>query len=505
MAKKPLVLMIEDTPVEAHLIQSLLQAEPFEILHVSTGREGLNALERHDVDLVLLDLNLPDMNGIDILKKIDFKNSPVSVIVLTGNASLETAITTMRLGVFDYVVKPFNADRLKITIRNALERQKLSVLVESYRDQFCDEDFCGMIGSSPAMQAVYRTTLAAAASKATVFITGESGTGKELCAQAIHKKSPRRDGPFFPINCAAIPRELLESQIFGHVKGAFSGATSSQEGAAHMAHKGTLFLDEVCEMPLELQAKLLRFVQTGSFCRVGSNKIETVDSRFVCATNRNPLEEVEAGRLREDLFYRLHVLPLMLPPLREREGDILAIARSLLTRCAAEECRGVRSFSRDAENVIAEYDWPGNVRQLQNVIRQTVVMNSSGGTTVTADMLPHLNAALPEKRSGGAPGKRADLPTPAQVDARHTDIRPLWESERNAIVNAIEICKGNIPLAARRLGVSPSTLYRKRQAWAALDKAETGKTTSLGGRGSPFETLERTPEERTGPRHQHAG
>ena len=316
------------------------------------------------------------------------------------------------------------------------------------------------------MQTAYRMIAAAASSKATVFITGQSGTGKEVAAQAIHGISPRATAPFVPLNCAAVPKDLLESAIFGHVKGAFTGAQGDREGAAASADGGTLFLDEICEMSIDLQPKLLRFLQTGSFQRVGSDRVERVDVRILCATNRDPMTEVAAGRFREDLFYRLHVLNIMLPPLRERGEDILQLAHHFLDQYAREENKNFSGFAAEVERCFASYAWPGNIRQLQNLIRNIVVMNA--GPVVTLDMLPPQllipNAAQPSGGDAAIPFQPVVLssqPDPAPMP----DIKPLAEIERDAIEQAIARCDGNIPRAAAALGVSPSTLYRKRQSW----------------------------------------
>jgi two-component system repressor protein LuxO len=331
------------------------------------------------------------------------------------------------------------------------------------------------------MQGVYRTIESAAPSRATVFVTGESGTGKELCAEAIHAESPRRDRPFIALNCAAIPRDLMESEIFGHVKGAFTGAAGRRDGAASRADGGTLFLDEICEMDLDLQSKLLRFVQTGRFQRVGDSKEEQVDIRIVCATNRNPLDEVKAGRFREDLFYRLNVIPVHLPPLRDRGDDILAIAAELLRRMAREEDKDFSGFARPAADALLAWLWPGNVRELANVIRNVVVLNN--GDKVAFEMLP----AQFHHRSASAPA--SDTVTPAVIEAEQTatpelpvagtpaQIRPLWQEERDAIERAIALCDGNIPKAAALLEISASTIYRKRTAWdKAGDPPLSGRT-----------------------------
>ncbi|MDQ2696046.1 MAG: sigma-54 dependent transcriptional regulator [Pseudomonadota bacterium] len=461
VARKPRVLLIEDSPSLAEVYKEYLRQEPYLVAHVATGAEALALIERQPPHALLLDLNLPDMNGMAILDYVTERSLPTSVVIITAHGSIDLAVDAMRMGAYDFLVKPFNAGRLTVTLRNALEKQRLSRLVETLRDEALG-GYCGFIGASLAMQAVYRIIGSAAPSRATVFITGESGTGKELCAEAIHRQSPRREGPFIALNCAAIPRDLMESEIFGHVRGAFTGATGERRGAASLADGGTLFLDEICEMDLDLQTKLLRFVQTNSFQPVGGSRTEKVDVRFVCATNRDPLREVEEGRFREDLYYRLHVIPIHLPPLRERDSDVLAIAQRFLADYAAEEGRHFQRFAPEAQAALLDYDWPGNVRQLQNVIRNAVVLNDA--ETVTAAMLPPpLNRRRAALRPPAAAAKPAEPAAPA---AGHKAIRPLEEVEREAIEEAISLCDGNIPKAAALLNISASTIYRKRQAWA---------------------------------------
>jgi len=289
-----------------------------------------------------------------------------------------------------------------------------------------------------------------------VFITGESGTGKEVCAAAVHAHSLVK-GPFVVINCSAIPRELMESEIFGHVKGAFTGAHEDHAGAAELAHGGTLFLDEICEMDLGLQAKLLRFIQTGSVRRVGETREREVDVRFVCATNLDPAEAVASGRFRGDLFYRLHVLPLHLPPLRERDGDVRLLAQAFLARFAAEESRAFRGFDAEAEAMLEAHAWPGNVRELQNVIRRAVVLYD--GEQVTAEML-----ALP--RTGAEQSIQLSPPPQTASPSRIRAIDPFWRQEQKIIEGALAAFGGNAARAAAALEISPSTIYRKLQAWA---------------------------------------
>jgi DNA-binding NtrC family response regulator len=416
---------------------------------VDSGKAALSAAEATSYDVVLLDIKLPDISGLEVLRLLAGQPGGPTVIVLTALGSINLAVEAMRAGAYDFLVKPFTAERFLVTLRNAFERQRLASLVETYRKE--RDGYCGFIGSSPAMQSVYRIIDSAASSKATVFITGESGTGKELCAEAVHRISPRRDKPFIAINCAAIPKDLMESEIFGHVKGAFTGAISDHVGAAKRADGGTLFLDEICDMDPNLQTKLLRFVQTNSFTPVGGSTVQRVDVRFVCATNRDPLMEVEAGRFREDLYYRLHVIPIDMPPLRQRDDDVRKLAEAFLDSMAAEEGKKFDGFSEEAAALIGSFDWPGNIRQLQNVVRTIVVLNAGG--TVAAAMLPPL--------------LRKQTPPPMTQVGSDGEIVPLWLIEKRAIEHAITLCQGNIPKAAELLRISPSTIYRKRQAWAA--------------------------------------
>ena len=459
------ILLVEDTLPLARAYQEYLRAEPHAVTHAATGRAALAELARAEPDAVILDLHLPDMHGLEVLRQIRSRGAACAVIVVTADGSVNVAVEAMREGAVDFLVKPFNAERLVYTLRNALDRQHLSRIVETYRNEIDRQHYFGFIGSSLAMQAVYRIIDSAAASRATIFITGESGTGKEVCAEAIHRRSPRRDRPCVALNCAAIPKELMESEIFGHVRGAFTGAVGNREGAAAQADGGTLFLDEVCEMPLDLQVKLLRFVQLGTFTKVGGSETQKVDVRFVCATNRDPLREVEEGRFREDLYYRLHVIPVQMPPLRERDGDVLDLAEHFLGLFAGEEGKGFRGFSREARAILSGYDWPGNVRQLQNVIRQIVVLND--GEQVEAGMLP---APLGGPGATGAGGVGRAAPAGPQSEAaadtgENRVIRPLAEIEREVIEEALRATDGNVPRAAALLEISPSTVYRKLARW----------------------------------------
>ena len=480
------VLLVEDSASLAAVYEAYLSQAGLEPDVAETGAAALEALGRKAYDVILLDLQLPDMDGMEILRSVEDRPMPPSVVVITADGSINTAVEAMRLGAYDFLVKPFNADRLVITVRNAAERRQLGQVVETIRQD--RSGFEGFIGASLPMLAVYRMIESAAASKATVFITGESGTGKEVCAEAIHRSSPRRRGPFVPLNCGAIPKELIESEMFGHLKGAFTGAIANREGAAAKAHGGTLFLDEICEMDIDLQTKLLRFTQTGKFQRVGSDRLEEADIRIVCATNRDPLAEVAAGRFREDLFYRLHVIPIHLPPLRDRECDVIEIARQFLNDYSAEEGKSFGDFAEPAQRLLMSHAWPGNVRELQNVVRNLVVLND--GDLVSEAML--------RQSMGGAPQPRVEKPSPADaaqlrsafsaavsaapplVDGAAAgavlnaeidpdNIRPLWQYERDIIETVVAACGGNLSKAAALLEINPSTIYRKRKSWEATD------------------------------------
>ena len=344
-AQRHKVLLVEDEQPLVSLYKEYLKDEPLDITHASSGKEALNQLTTNEPDLILLDVRLPDMSGTEILDFIQERGLKAAVIMITAHGSINMAVETMRGGAYDFLVKPFNRQRLVQTIESALKRETIKQQVIAAPKPVATKGLQGFIGKSNAMQVIYRMVESAAPSKATTFITGESGTGKEVTAEAIHRMSPRGKKPLVVLNCAAIPKDLMVSEIFGHVKGAFTGAISDHEGAASQADGGTLFLDEVCEMDLHLQSKLLRFIQTGTFTKVGGTKQEKVDIRFICATNRDPLVEIGEGRFREDLYYRLHVIPIHLPPLRARDGDTLEIARKILVEFATEEGKGnVRSI-----------------------------------------------------------------------------------------------------------------------------------------------------------------
>jgi len=462
MSDKPNVLLVEDAKPQAVLFQQYLKNEMINLTHVATGEDAKTIIAANPPDLILLDLKLPDMEGQEILRWIKQEKFPTSVIIITGHSSVDVAVDVMRIGAEDFLEKPVTASRLQTTVRNLLERSRLQHLIDDYQNTFDRQRYHGFIGYSLPMQAVYRIIDAAAPSKATVFITGESGTGKEVCAEAIHAQGTRAEHPFIALNCAAIPHDLMESEIFGHIKGAFTGASAERKGAALLANGGTLFLDEIGEMDLDLQTKLLRFIQTGSFQKVGGSNLEKVDVRFICATNRDPLEDIAAGRFREDLYYRLHVVPLHLPPLRERGDDIIEIAQHFLITYAQEEGKGFTTFTPEVEVILRRYNWPGNVRQLQNVIRNIVVLHDEKSVTL-AHLPAPLNTSLNKLEISHLAQPLQQTETTDNL--KHTPIKPLASVERDVIERAIKICDGNIPKAAALLEVSPSTIYRKKQGW----------------------------------------
>ena len=383
-----------------------------------------------------------------------------TTIATSANGSLNMAIAAMKGGANDFLAKPIGAKALIERLEAAAASwHPKPISPVAPRGTVANADFAGFIGRSAAMRAVYDQIRRMAPSRAPVFITGDSGTGKELTAEAIHALAGPEAGasrPFVAINCSAIPKELMESEIFGHVRGAFTGASENRAGAAELADGGTLFLDEITEMDLGLQAKLLRFVQTGSLRRVGGSDLTRVDVRIVSATNRDPFAEVDNGRLRADLFYRLHVLPIHLQPLRERREDILPLAESFLAEFSAEEGRAFTGFDADAAALLEAHSWPGNVRQLANVIRRVVVLDD--GAAVTAAMLP-------ESIRQAVRQKGATALTPASDRTPQAAVAPYREQERAIIENALIACDGNIARAAAALEISPSTIYRKRQAW----------------------------------------
>lgn len=474
------ILFVDDEPSILKSLRRVTRSMSAECIFVDNGRDALALMRENPFDVVVSDMRMPEMDGATLLAEIARDYPETMRLVLSGFAEDDLILAAINEGrVWGFIHKPWDDHQLIVTLQHAITTQQMMVerallrrTVERYTSEL-KESFVSFVGGSLPMQAVYNQIERAAPSNASVFITGPSGTGKELAAEAIHKLSERKNGPFIALNCAAIPTELMESEIFGHVKGAFTGAVSARDGAATQAHNGTLFLDEIGEMDISLQAKLLRFIQTGSFQKVGGTKQENVNIRFVCATNRAPLDAIANGTLREDLYYRLNVVALHLPPLNQRENDPILLANTFLQRFAAQERKELVGFSSEASSLILGYDWPGNVRQLQNCIHNVVVM--SAGPLITPDDIaialqldPQQVATIISNKAQTQPFTPSPAPiTPNASKPNADELQPLSEIEKNYIELAIEVCHGNVVKAASALGVSPSTLYRKIQSWEA--------------------------------------
>jgi len=468
------VLIIEDTLSMALMYQQHLKKAGISSEVCQSGTHALMELRKGDVTTVLLDLQLPDMNGLDIIKEMEGTSQNITFIVITANGSVNTAVDAMRAGAYDFLIKPFPTEKLLTTVKNALNKPEVIKTAKILKKGLPGKTIQGFVGESAPMLAVYQMIENVAKSNAAVFITGESGTGKEVTAQSIHKASQRRDAPFIALNCAALPENLIESEIFGHVKGAFTGAQEARKGAASQAHGGTLFLDEICEMDINLQAKLLRFLQSGQIKRVGSDWTEDVDVRIICATNRNPMTEVSEKRFREDLFYRLDVLSIELPPLAQRGRDVVLLAESFLKTYAQEEGKQFKTVSADAQNMMLDYHWPGNIRELQNMIRKAAVVHDG------VELEPHMISMKSERTTqeasdysliglattaGLKPTPNESLKTTFTLDIH----RPMCVIERDVIEAVIASCNGSVPKASQILQLSPSTIYRKREMWLKAD------------------------------------
>ncbi|MDX5351324.1 MAG: sigma-54 dependent transcriptional regulator, partial [Paracoccaceae bacterium] len=420
MVKQPLpqrrpILLVEDTISLQIVYRSILASAGYAVSVAANAAEALAQFQELKPAVVLLDLVLPDRDGLDLMQELLALAPETGIIAITANGSVNRAVEAMRAGAHDFLVKPVDESRFLDAVRNVLSEGRPRGIPQPIRlpDQGQTiAETSGFIGSSEPMRRIHGTIASVARSMATVFITGESGTGKELCALAVHANSARAQGPFIALNCGAIPQDLLESEVFGHMKGSFTGAISDKPGAAAAADGGTLFLDEICEMAPALQTKLLRFLQTSTVQPVGATRPRKVNVRIVCATNRDPLDAVRRGQFREDLYYRLYVVPIHMPPLRERGEDVIEIAEAALARFAEEEGRRFHGLSPDVRAQLMRLPWPGNVRQLLNVIRNVVVLNPGG--VVTPEMLPP--GLTGEDAPGIPPSDHRALPGPLSLD-----------------------------------------------------------------------------------------
>jgi len=444
MAGNGTVLVIDDEPVLQDVLGSLLTGDGFECLQATTAAAGMQILREEEVDVVLLDLMLPDRSGLDLLPDIKEFDPHVPVVVITAYSSVESAIEAMRRGAFHYVPKPFKNEEVLHLVHRAAERRAL--LVENVVLRSRLEGMGEIVGTSRRIEEVFELMRRAAPARSTILVVGESGTGKELVARAIHRLSPRGDGPFVPVHTTAIPADLLESTLFGHVKGAFTGAVSGRKGLFEAAHNGTLFLDEVGTISPETQTKLLRVIQEREIRRVGSVEAKGVDTRLVAATNTDLWQEVQDGNFREDLYYRLNVITIEMPPLRDRREDIPLLATHFLRKYSEENQREVEGFSSAVMDALSDYHWPGNVRELENAIERAVVL--CRGDSVEVD-------ELPQAVRGDPSSTQPTTVFPAQgLDFRGS----VAEFQEHLIREALKRSGGVQRRAAGLLKLSPTTL-----------------------------------------------
>jgi DNA-binding NtrC family response regulator len=449
------LLVIDDEPNILTTVRRALDLEGYQVEVAGSGAAGMAKLAEADVDLVLLDVMMPGETGLDVLPKIRAAYPEVSVVMMSGNATIETAVQATKLGAHDFVEKPLSSDKLLLTVSNTLQYARLAREHARLRAKAAAE--YAMIGKAPAMRAIFDKVAKTAPSSGRVLITGENGTGKELVARAIHEHSKRADGPFVKLNCAAIPSELIESELFGHEKGAFTGATQQRRGKFELADGGTLFLDEVGDMNPSAQAKVLRVLQENELERVGGGDTIKVDVRVVAATNKDLHAEIAAGRFREDLYYRLAVVPIELPPLRGRREDIPDLVEHLIGQVCADNDRRRKRIAPSAVTLIMQHDWPGNVRELKNVVERLAILTGDAEVITEADV----GDALPRVKA-----VKADF-------ARGTPFKDLVAAaEREIIMAALDANDHHVSNTARELQLERSHLYKKMRALGIDHRAD---------------------------------
>ncbi|MDP9120322.1 MAG: sigma-54 dependent transcriptional regulator [Acidobacteriota bacterium] len=442
------ILIVDDEEVLQDVLTVLIRREGHTPLSATSGEAALEVLEREDIDLVLLDLMLPGMPGLQVLREVRQRDPGQVVVVITAFSSIESAIVAMREGAFHYIPKPFKNEEVLLTIRKGLEQRRLSLENQSLKEQLRQRfGFDNIIGKSKPMQQVYELVQLAAPAKSNILILGESGTGKELVAKAIHHHSRRADGPFITVNSGSMPADLLESNLFGHVRGAFTGAVASKKGLFELASGGSIFFDEIGNIPIDTQAKLLRVIQEKEFMRLGGIETQKADVRIIAATNANLEDAVQAGQFREDLFYRLNVIIINLPPLRKRTEDIPLLAQHFLAFYARENEKSLREISPRAMELLLDYHWPGNVRELENVVERAVVLST--GEVLGVDLLPG---------SVRQPDSVGFLP-PALPATGISFKDAVSDYERQLIIKALQACGGVQKRAAELLRVKPTTLH----------------------------------------------
>jgi len=448
MKKKVKILVVDDEAIIRDSLHDWLSDVGHQVLTAENGPQALEIIEKEKPGIAIVDLVMPGMDGIELLKRAKEISSGIEVIIITAYGSIPTAITAMKEGAYDYIEKPFCPERAELLIEKLMEHQRLieenislhQKLEERYR-------FENIIAKSPKIQQVIEVIKVVAKSNATVLITGDSGTGKELVARAIHSQSYRKDKPFVAVSCAALPESLLESELFGHEKGAFTGAHAQRRGKFEGANRGTLFLDEIGEMSANIQVHLLRVLEEKEFSRVGGNELVKVDVRVISATNKNMKQAIADGQFREDLYYRLNVVTIELPPLRERKEDIPLLAQHFLRKFAGENQKEITSFSPGATDFLLKYEWPGNVRELENAVERAVILAKNSYIELTD--LPQESLTLTHSAPLG---------------------KSLGEIERNHILNILSETGGNYTKAARILGISRVTLHNKAKAYGLVKK-----------------------------------
>ncbi len=458
------IIVLEDDLIVRKNLEQQLRQRRYDVASAQNIAEAQELLGKDNFDLIFVDIRLPDGEGTDLLKEIQTRAFKPLVVMITGFGSVENAVSCMRDGAFDYIIKPFSSDTIDVTLKKAEDFTRL-VKVNQYLSREGEETGYELLGHSPGMEGLRALIRKVARTQATVLIQGESGTGKELVARAIYSESPRASAPFIRVNCAAIPENLIESEFFGHEKGAFTGALNKREGRFELAHGGTILLDEVSEVSPQVQAKLLRVLQERELERVGGNRTIKVDVRVIATTNRNLQQSVDKKEFRQDLFFRLNVVPILVPPLRERMEDVLYLSEQFMYRMARKHGVRVTGISPGCRAALTEHSWPGNVRELQNVIERAVIL-SSDGQELQAEHLGFAPISLaPAAAAPAAPVVPAapnitPFNPPAQP-AAETAVQALHEIEKKAILRTLEVCGGNRTQAAKVLDISIRTLRNK--------------------------------------------
>ena len=444
------ILIVDDELNMRLVLQAMLKKEGYAVTTASNGMEALKILKADQMDIVVTDLKMPKLDGMGLLDEIIRDYPSIPVIIITAHGTIATAVDALKKGAFDYITKPFEQDELKQVIQKAVKTRRLDEDEALLNPD--DIDRYGIIGSSDRITEIFETIKRVAPTSTTILITGETGTGKELIARAIHRNSPRKNNPFIKINCAAIPESLMESELFGYEKGAFTGAATKKQGRFELAHKGTLFLDEVGELPKDMQVKLLQVIQEQEFERVGGLQTIKVDVRLITATNRNLFEDVKDGRFREDLYYRLNVIPAHLPPLRERKEDIPVLIDFFIEKFNKKLDRSVKYIDEKVTNLLIQYAWPGNIRELENLVERMILM-ARGDTIVFADLPSELKATI-ESDSTGPSGIR-------QKPFKDIMKNHMEDIEKQMIISVLEECGNNVTRAAKQLGLSRKGLQLK--------------------------------------------